>query len=84
MHVFSQGQKFKALFKLHREQDGAWKVYDLEIEGISMVKIYSAQYDQFLAKGTPDQLLEKLKAKALAVPDQFKVVARPKKVDAKQ
>jgi len=82
MNVIAKGTRYKALFKLYRKED-AWKVYDLEIEGISMVRIYSAQYDQVLAKGTPADLLSKLKTKALATPDDFKIVAKPK-ADRKQ
>ncbi|MBI3552640.1 MAG: ABC transporter substrate-binding protein [Elusimicrobia bacterium] len=73
MDVLSKGQHHKAVFKLFRE-GGAWKVYDLEADGISMVRIYAAQYDQVLQKGAPADLLAKLKNKALAVPDEFKAL----------
>lgn len=77
MHVISKGQRIKALFKIYRA-GASWKVYDLEIEGISMVRIYAAQYDQVLQKGAPKDLLAKLKTKALATPDELKVAAKPK------
>jgi len=38
-----------------------WKVYDVVIEGISMVRNYRSQFNEILAKQSPDQLLETLK-----------------------
>jgi len=38
-----------------------WKVYDVVIEGISMVRNYRSQFNEILAKESPDQLLETLK-----------------------
>ena len=37
-----------------------WKVYDVVIEGISMVRNYRSQFNEILAKQSPDQLLETL------------------------
>jgi phospholipid transport system substrate-binding protein len=71
--VMSKGQPHKAVFKLYKEAAG-WKVYDLEADGISMVRIYASQYDQVLQAGKPADLIAKLKNKALAVPDQFKAI----------
>jgi len=44
-------------------RSGEWKVYDVIIEGISMVKNYRSQFRQLLAKGSPDALLETLREK---------------------
>ena len=38
-----------------------WKVYDVVIEGISMVRNYRSQFNEILAKQSPDQLIEILK-----------------------
>jgi len=38
-----------------------WKVYDVVIEGISMVRNYRSQFNEIMAKESPDQLLETLK-----------------------
>jgi phospholipid transport system substrate-binding protein len=37
-----------------------WKIYDVEIEGISIISTYRSQFDQVLSKGTIDELLQKL------------------------
>jgi phospholipid transport system substrate-binding protein len=43
--------------------DNQWRVYDVNIEGISLVKNYRTQFDQILVKETPAQLIERLKKK---------------------
>ena len=45
------------------EADGTWKVYDVKVEGVSLVKNYRSQFKEILAKETPDQLIERLKEK---------------------
>ena len=38
-----------------------WKVYDVVIEGISLVSNYRSQFNEILAKQSPDELLETLR-----------------------
>ena len=45
------------------QKDGKWKVYDVVIEGISMVKNYRGQFRQILSKGSPEDLIATLKKK---------------------
>ena len=40
-----------------------WRIYDVRIEGVSLVKNYRTQFKQILMKETPDQLIERLKTK---------------------
>jgi phospholipid transport system substrate-binding protein len=40
-----------------------WKVYDVRIEGVSLIKNYRTQFSHILAKGSPAQLIERLKHK---------------------
>lgn len=44
-------------------RNGVWKVYDVVIEGVSMVKNYRSQFRQLLVKGSPDDLLKTLREK---------------------
>ena len=44
-------------------KNGAWKVYDVVIENVSLVQNYRSQFNDILAKNTPDQLLEILRKK---------------------
>lgn len=43
------------------EKDGYWKVYDVVIEGVSLISNYRAQFREILANQTPEALLETLR-----------------------
>jgi len=43
--------------------DGKWRVYDVNIEGVSMVQNYRKQFNDILAKEKPDALIMRLKEK---------------------
>ncbi|MGC1402079.1 MAG: ABC transporter substrate-binding protein [Thermodesulfobacteriota bacterium] len=45
------------------QKNGAWKVYDVVVENVSLVQNYRSQFNDILAKNTPDQLLEILRKK---------------------
>jgi len=44
-------------------KDGVWRVYDVVIENVSLVQNYRTQFNDILAKNTPEQLLEILRKK---------------------
>ena len=44
-------------------RDGRWEVYDVIIEGISMVRNYRSQFRQILSKESPEELLKTLREK---------------------
>ena len=58
----SDGKKIPLFYRL-TDKSGSWKVYDVIIEGVSMVKNYRTQFRDILAKGSPDKLLEILRDK---------------------
>jgi len=58
----SDGNKVPLFYRL-TDKSGSWKVYDVVIEGVSMVKNYRTQFKQILAKGSHDKLLEILREK---------------------
>ena len=43
---------------------GDWRVYDVRIEGVSLVKNYRGQFSKFLMNKSPDRLIERLREKA--------------------
>jgi len=45
------------------QKGGMWKVYDVVVENVSLVMNYRSQFNEILAKGTPDELLEILRKK---------------------
>ena len=46
-----------------RERHREWRVYDLLIEGVSLVKNYRDQFDEILAKSSYEKLIADLRAK---------------------
>ncbi|MGB5159477.1 MlaC/ttg2D family ABC transporter substrate-binding protein [Desulfobacterium sp. N47] len=44
-------------------KDNEWKVYDVKIEGISLVQNYRSQFNDILSKETPDELIKRLSKK---------------------
>ncbi|MGD8293792.1 MAG: ABC transporter substrate-binding protein [Desulfobacterales bacterium] len=58
----SDGSKIPLFYRL-TDKSGSWKVYDVIIEGVSMVKNYRTQFRQILSKGSPEKLLEILRDK---------------------
>ena len=50
-------------YRMYRTKDGSWMVYDLVIEGVSLVGNYRSQFDQILQKGSYEKLLDELKKK---------------------
>ena len=57
--VISKGKNFSMLYKLYKFSQG-WMIYDIEIEGISLISTYRSQFYDILGKGTIDDLLLKL------------------------
>ena len=58
----SDGKKIPLFYRL-TDKSGSWKVYDVIIEGVSMVKNYRTQFRQIIAKDSPEKLLEVLRKK---------------------
>ncbi len=49
-------------YRLHRK-DGKWSVYDVVIEGVSLVNNYRSQFASILSKDSFDKLLQQLREK---------------------
>jgi phospholipid transport system substrate-binding protein len=59
MELLSKNKKVNIVHKL-RNVDKQWKVYDVEIQGVSILLTYRSQFDDILQKGTVDDLLARL------------------------
>ncbi len=57
--LISQDTKISMLYKFYQSKDG-WKIYDIEVEGVSLIVTYRSQFDHVLRKGSIDDLLIKL------------------------
>ena len=60
--VTSDGRKIPIFYRL-TDKTGSWRVYDVIIEGVSLVKNYRTQFKEILANNPPEKLLEILRGK---------------------
>jgi phospholipid transport system substrate-binding protein len=56
------------LFYRMSNRTGQWRVYDVVIEGVSMIKNYRGQFRQILSKKKPEDLLQTLREKTKEKP----------------
>jgi phospholipid transport system substrate-binding protein len=59
MDLKSKDNTIAIVYKLRRVEK-RWKVYDVEIEGVSILLTYRSQFDDILRRGTVDELLSLL------------------------
>ncbi len=59
MEIASQNKKVEVQYKFYTSPDG-WRVYDVEIDGVSLVKSYRSQFDEILKNGTVEDLFREL------------------------
>jgi phospholipid transport system substrate-binding protein len=45
-------------------RDGVWRIYDVKVEGVSLVQNYRRQFAEILMKDPPSVLIERVKEKA--------------------
>ena len=57
--LVSKDNKISMLYKFHKSKH-SWMIYDIEVQGVSIISTYRSQFDQVLNKGTIDELLLKL------------------------
>ena len=60
--IVRSGVDIPIVYSMLKRND-VWKVYDVKIEGVSLIKNYRTQFNHILAKDSPDQLIERLKKK---------------------
>ena len=58
-YLVSKDKKISILYKFYNSESN-WKIYDLEIQGVSIIRSYRAQFHEILESGTFDELLTKL------------------------
>ena len=62
-YLISKDKKISILYKFYKAEKN-WKIYDLEIQGVSIIRSYRSQFSGILENGTVDDLLLKLEAPA--------------------
>ena len=60
-YLISKEKRISIIYKLYESGSG-WKVYDLEIQGVSIIRSYRSQFHEILKSGTIDDLMTKLEA----------------------
>ncbi len=67
MTLISEGKEIVILYKLHKLEEqsknkalGHWRIYDVEIEGVSILLTYRSQFDDILRRGSVQDLLTQL------------------------
>jgi phospholipid transport system substrate-binding protein len=58
-HLVSKDQKTSILYKLYESQND-WKIYDIEIQGVSIIRSYRSQFIPILQEGTIEDLMQAL------------------------
>jgi phospholipid transport system substrate-binding protein len=61
-HVINDGKRLTVKYKLYKSS-GQWMVYDVEVEGVSLISSYRSQYTQILKDGTVADLLKAMREK---------------------
>lgn len=65
-HIVRETLEIPVNYRLHKKSDNQWKVYDIIVEGVSLVKNYRTQFASILRKEKPAQLIERLNKKLAA------------------
>ncbi len=58
--VRTGADRVEMIYRFYRSKDG-WKVYDVELEGVSIIKSYRSQFEEVLSEGSIEDMLEDLK-----------------------
>jgi phospholipid transport system substrate-binding protein len=58
-YLISKDKKISILYKFYKAEEN-WKIYDLEIQDVSIIRSYRSQFRSILESGTVDDLLLKL------------------------
>jgi phospholipid transport system substrate-binding protein len=62
-YLLSKDKKISILYKFY-ESENNWKIYDLEIQGVSIIRSYQSQFHQILQTETFEDLLAKMEKPA--------------------
>ncbi len=61
--VIAESVEIPIDYRMYQTKEGDWMVYDMVIEGVSLVGNYRSQFDQIMQKDTFEKLMEDLKKK---------------------
>ncbi len=56
----SATQPINVTYRLVRKDGGSWHLYDMSVEGVSMLQSFRSQFSGMLSSGSMDQLLQRM------------------------
>ncbi len=59
--IITESLEIPINYRMYMQSDGSWKVYDIVVEGVSLVGNYRSQFNQVLRKNSFETLMEDLK-----------------------
>ena len=59
--ILSGGETLQVNFKLRKNKKKEWRVYDVDIEGVSLITTFRSQFSGVLKNSSFEELLQKLK-----------------------
>ena len=59
--ILSGGETLQVNFKLRKNKKKEWRVYDVDIEGVSLITTFRSQFSGVLKNSSFEELLEKIK-----------------------
>jgi phospholipid transport system substrate-binding protein len=60
--AYRQGNKVPVDYSMYLSE-GKWQVYDVKVEGVSLVKNYRTQFEKILLNESPQVLIDKVREK---------------------
>jgi len=58
--MVSDDNRIGILYKLYDSKKKGWQIYDVEVEGVSLIRSYKSQFNEELRKGSVSDFLAKL------------------------
>ena len=62
--LLSKEKEYSMLYKMAKTKNG-WRIYDIEIEGVSLIHTYRSEYNNILENGEIEDLLIKMREKII-------------------
>ena len=76
--VNRHGNEMGVNYRMLRRDGERWKVYDVEIEGVSLIANYRTQFNNVLRRSSYPEVVRALKAKTSAEPESVSAMASPR------
>lgn len=64
--VTKQGGETSAAFLMRRKPGDHWRIYDVNVEGVSITANYRAQFNRVISSASYEELVRRLRAKQMA------------------